>query len=372
VDRGTIYIPELLQKKLVDLTADDFAMFFDTTDVRTRSLMPKAPGQLVEHLRLDGVSVRVGDDVWVRSREANIKLGGSLSVTRTRDARESARVLGDSAPYVLALTGALSADRGTYLLDLTPVQREFQVQSGRITFFGTPDFNPAIDVTAAYRVKQSQRADITVLARISGNFYPQPALSLTSDDPTLSPSDLVSYLVTGKPSVELAVSDPGRQAIDILLPTLGALGSAKLRDQFGGFVDLLQIQSGSSDASGAPGDASQSAIGSQFRNFLSSTRIGAEKQLSSRLFLSVSAGLCGLPGIGDQSTQNGLRSFSEALEGKLEYRFPTAQPRDQLALRLGAEPATTAIRCGYSAGVLRSFNDTPPQIGFSIFRSWVF
>jgi translocation and assembly module TamB len=373
VDRGTIYIPELLQKKLVDLTADDFAMFFDTTDVRTRSLMPKAPGRLVEHLRLDGVTVGLGDDVWLKSKEVNIRLGGSLNVTRAIDDRVAPRAAteGDSAHYVLALTGSLSADRGTYLLDLTPVQREFQVQSGRITFYGTPDFNPEIDVTAAYRVKQAQRADITVLARISGNFYPQPALSLTSDDPTLSPSDLVSYLVTGKPTVDLAASDPGRQAVDIFLPTLGAMGSAALRDQLGSFVDLFQIQSGSSDAGTPAGSAGTSALGSQLGSFLSSTRVGAEKQLSSRLFLSVSTGLCGLGGIGGQSDRSGLQSFGEAIEGKLEYRFPMPGT-DQLAIRLGREPATQALRCGAGTSVLRSFIQTPQQTGISVFRSWTF
>jgi translocation and assembly module TamB len=347
-------------------------MFFDTTDVRLRSLMPKAPGRLVEHLRLEGVSVGLGDDVWLKSREANIKLGGSLSVTRARDERAASRTVDDSAHYVLALTGTLSADRGTYLLDLTPVQREFQVQSGSIRFFGTPDFNPAIDVTAAYRVKQSQRADINVLARISGNFYPQPTLTLESDDPSLSPSDLVSYLVTGRPSVDLAASDPLRQGIDILLPTLSAYGSARLRDQFGGFVDQIQIQSGASDGSSASALSNTAVCGSPLCSFLSSTRIGAEKQLSSRLFLSVSSGLCGLAGIGTGSAErSGLQSFSEALEGKLEYRFPMSGT-DQMALRLGSEPATAALSCRQNTGVLRSFIQTPQQVGISVFRSWTF
>ena len=372
VDRGTIYIPELVQKKLVDLTAEDFSMFFDTTDVRTRSLMPKAPGQLVEHLRLDGVTVRVGDDVWVRSTEANIKLGGSLNVTRARDDRESTRALlaGDSAHYVLALAGTLTADRGTYRLNFGDlVQREFQVQSGRITFFGTPEFNPAIDVAAGYRVKQAERADINVTARITGNFYPQPALSLTSDDPSLSASDLVSYLVTGKALSALAAGDPRRQALDVVLPTLGAYGSQKLRDQFGSFVDLFQIETGSSDASDATLSTTSCALGSQICSALSSTRIGAEKQLSSRLFLSVTTGLCAVPGIGN-GQESGLANFRDAIEGKLEYRFPMTGP-NQFSLRLGREPATEALRCGQTS-VLRSFISTPQQTGISLFRSWTF
>ena len=158
--------------------------------------------------------------------------------------------------------------------------------------------------------------------------------------------------------------------IDVVLPTIGAYGSAKLRDQFGSFVDLFQIQSGSSDAPGTSATAGSNVYGSQLTSFLSSTRIGAEKQLSSRLFLSVSSGLCGVAGIGSQSQQSGVRSFGEAIEGKLEYRFPIASP-DQLAIRLGSEPATQALRCG-GTSVLRSFIQTPQQAAISVFRSWTF
>lgn len=373
VDRGTIFIPELIRKQIVDLTPDDFAQLFDTTDVRNRSIMPQPPSALVEHLRLEGVSVQLGDDVWLRSREANIKLGGSLNVTRALDERETTRstlardVRGDSARYKLALSGTLTADRGTYTLDLTAVQREFQVQSGRISFFGTPDFNPEIDVSALYQVKQANRADIGIKARIHGNFYPQPALELSSNDAYLSPSDLVSYLVTGRPSFELGERDvaASQRAAEFLLPTLNATVSRALRDQLGGFVDLIQIQSG---AANDPLSTSGGANTSAFRSFLSSTRLGGEKQIKDRLFLSFSTGLCQLGGSDDASLQ-GLKGFGNAIEGKLEYRFPLLAP-DRLSLRAGLDPAASALRC--NAGSVRGFVATPQQWGFSLFRSWVF
>jgi hypothetical protein len=310
--------------------------------------------------------------VWLRSKEANIKLGGSLSVTRALDDRESGRSTlarddqGDNQRYALALSGSLSADRGTYALALGPVQRQFQVQAGRITFFGTPDFNPEIDVTALYNVKQTKRADITVQARIFGNFYPAPTLSLTSNDPSIGSSDLVSYLVAGRPSAELA--DPTLQrAADLLLPSLGALGSQQLGTQFGSFVDLFQIQSGSY------GDTPTDQTG-QGENPLASalyqTRLGAEKQISDRLFLSVSTGLCALNRNQTVGTDaNGRSSFIEALEGKLEYRLPIPAP-NRFALRMGLEPAASALRCGASGG--RGFVPTPQQVGISLFRSWSF
>jgi translocation and assembly module TamB len=368
VDRGTIYIPELVRKQLVDLTPEDFAQLFDTTDVRNRSLMPQPPGALVEHLALSGVSVHLGEDVWLRSREANIKLGGSLNVTRTRDEQTTRSTLSrdakaDSARYKLALSGSLSADRGTYTLDLTAVQREFQVQSGRITFFGTPDFNPEIDVTALYQVKQANRADIGIKARIHGNFYPQPALELSSTDAYLSPSDLVSYLVTGRPSFALDATDAQQKALEFVLPTVGASVSRALRDQLGGVVDLFQIQSG---AVSDPLD--KTANTSQFRSFLSSTRLGGEKQISDRVFLSFSTGLC-FTGGSDDPSQSSLTGFAQSIEGKFEYRFPMVAP-DRLSLRAGLDPAASALRCG--RGVPRGFASTPTQVGFSLFRSWVF
>jgi translocation and assembly module TamB len=378
VDKGTIYIPELIRKELVELTADDFAMFFDTTDVRNRSLMPAAPGKLVEHLRLAGVSVNLGDEVWLKSKEANIKLGGSLNVTRARDDRESGRSSLDREPfadttritpkYTLALSGTLSADRGTYALDLDVVKREFQVQSGRITFFGTPDFNPAIDVTAVYNVKQSNRADIAVQARIFGNFYPQPSLRLSSTDASISSSDLVSYLVTGRPSADLtnnAGNNNTQRAMEFLLPTVSASLSQALRNQIG-FMDLFYFQSG---AVSDPTTSAQNPKG-QF-DFLYQTRLGGEKQISDRLFLSFSTGLCPFASSTGTSDQNqGLKGFGNAIEGKLEYRFPLAGA-DRFALRAGREPSANALRCG-TGGDVRGFVQTPQQWGLSLFRSWSF
>lgn len=375
VDRGTIYIPELVRKELEELTLDDFAMLFDTTDVRNRSLMPVAPSALVEHLQLAGMSVNLGDDVWLKSKEANIKLGGSLNVTRARDDRGSTGTFerdlltdsSKSAPkYRLALSGTLSADRGTYLLDLGFVKREFQVQSGKITFFGTPDFNPAIDVSANYRVKQTTRADITVQARIVGNFFPQPALQLTSNDASISSSDLVSYLATGRSSAEL--TDPrqasGVQRVsEILLPTGGALLNQALRDQFG-FMDLFQIQSGVVDDQ-SPGAGGQDQVKSIFK----STRLGGEKQISDRLFLSFSTGLCPAFGGPTDDQNSGLRGLGNSIEGKVEYRFPLAAP-DLLSIRAGLDPSANSMRCG--AGGARGIVATPQQWGLSLFRSWSF
>ena len=370
VDHGTIYIPELIRKQVVNLTPEDFAQLYDTSDVHLRSLMPQPPSLLVEHLQLNGVSVRLGEDVWLRSREASIKLGGSLVVQRARvegKATRSELASGrpDTARYQLALSGDLTADRGTYTLDLVAVQREFQVQSGKISFFGTPDFNPQIDVNTIYRVKQANRGDIDITAGIHGKFYPQPLLTLSSNDSYLSQSDLVSYLVTGQPISELSSKDlsASQRAFEFLLPTLGASVGRALRGPLGGVADNIQIQSGA-----VVNDPLNSST--QFRSILQSTRLGGEKQITSKLFLSFSTGLCQLGSTGDDTSQQGFTGFANAIEGKLEYRFPLPAP-ERFSLRAGREPPASALRCG-ATNQVRGFVSTPQQWGLSLFRSWSF
>ena len=60
--------------------------------------------------------------------------------------------------------------------------------------------------------------------------------------------------------------------------------------------------------------------------------------------------------------------FAQSIEGKVEYRFPLLSP-DRLSLRAGLDPAASALRCGKT---VRGFAPTPQQVGFSLFRSWVF
>jgi hypothetical protein len=205
-----------------------------------------------------------------------------------------------------------------------------------------------------------------VKARIVGPFYPQPALELSSSDAYISQTDLVAYLVTGRPSFELNEGSLAatQRAAEVLLPTGGALLSRALREQLGGWVDLFQIQAGVANDQ----VAGNAASGNVFTSFLYSTRLGGEKQLSDRLFLSFSTGLCQLGG-GTSAEQQGVTGFVNSIEGKLEYRFPIVAP-DRLSLRAGREPAASALRCG--TGSVRGFVATPQQWGLSLLRSWSF
>nr|MBA3890973.1 translocation/assembly module TamB domain-containing protein [Gemmatimonadaceae bacterium] len=293
VDRGTIFIPDTRRKSIVDLTGEDLLAFFDERTVRDRGLVPAAPSRLVENLRLDGVSVQLGDEVWLRSREANVKLGGSLRVTRAvNEIQGGSLATADTVAYRLALAGALNAERGTYRLDLGPVRREFQVESGTITFFGTPDLNPALDIAAVYTVQQYQQEDVRVRARLTGFLLPQPTLVLESASGyALSQSDLISYLVTGRPSVEIgSFTDRGAEtATSVLLPTIGTWASGTLRDQLGGWVDQIRFETGTADTDLR---TAQEVLEKGLLEAFYTSRLGGEKQIGENWFVALSSGLC--------------------------------------------------------------------------------
>jgi translocation and assembly module TamB len=373
VGRGTIYLPErdLARKQLVDLTGADLFALLDTTDLRNRRIVPDAPSDLVANLRLGGVRINIGDEVWLRSREANVKLGGSLSVTsaaedpRASNARNGRRSRSDAPIYRLALEGQLNAERGSYTLDLTPapVRREFQVQRGTVTFFGTADNNPYVDINATHNVKRASQTDLTIVVHLVGPLTPYPAIELTSNESYLSPSDLVSYLITGQPTFALGAEGQGlvNQTTSVLLPTLTATLTQELRSRVGSWVDLFQFQGGALST-----DQANKQYGSKsFQDYFYGARLGGEKQISNNLFFGFSAGLCSLNRDNPDQNQNALIGFVDALSGKLEYRF-----NPQLSLQAGSEPSTAAMYCGRTA--FRTLMPTPRQWGLSLLRTWHF
>ena len=377
VDRGAIYLPErdLLRKQVVDISGGNLSPFIDTTDYQSRQIVPDAPSRLVKRLRLDDVKVIVGDEVWLRSREANIKLGGELNVRSAEKQQTFAlgrngKNGGDSTEYGFALEGKLTADRGTYTLDLAPapVQRDFSVQSGTITFFGgTPEFNPYLDITATHDVKRAGQPDLTIQVRIVGPLIPNPQIELSSTNESYrSTSDLLSYLVTGQPTYALNSGEYKfvQQVSTVILPTLTSVAAQGLRNTVGSWVDLLQLQGGASELQTLSGAAGVQS----FKELLFGARLGGEKQISNNMFFSFSAGLCSLNRDYLGSNQTAATGFVESLGGKVEYRF-----NPKLSVQVGTDPKTEALYCsGRSGASLGSVVSTPRQWGLSLLRTWHF
>ncbi|MBL0169286.1 MAG: translocation/assembly module TamB domain-containing protein [Gemmatimonadaceae bacterium] len=351
IDRGKVYIRALAQRRGLDLT-DNFDVV-DTTFLGFNALLPNAPSALLQNLVLDNVRVNIGDDVWLRSPEANLKLGGALRVTRA--------VGRDGSRARLALADSLVVERGTYQLNLGIARPSFEVDRGVVRFYGDPDLEPALDITALHTVRElranSNRQDVRIRVSIGGTLD-RPTLALSSaDNPPLPESDMLSYLVTGEPAYALlGTTAYAEQGATLLLRYAGSYLSSRLA---GGRFDVVQVE----PTAIAPGEAAN--LRANGLGILASTRVGVGGQLARNTYFAFTTGLCGLSA---QTSGGGdaLSLFAQGLGVKLERRFDRG-----FSVSLGLEPASSAQACG-RLGISRTFQQTPPQIGIDFFRAWTF
>ncbi|MDO8501278.1 MAG: translocation/assembly module TamB [Gemmatimonadaceae bacterium] len=348
VDRGTIYIPELLTKQIVDLSDPEFAGIVDTLLARDRKLLPETPSEFARNLTLENVAVNIGDAVWLRSSEANVKLGGSLNVTLGRSPQTGER-------SQLALEGTLNAVRGTYRLTLVDpfVQPTFDVESGSLRFFGTPDLNPTLDIRAIHTVRQpNQRSanlrDIRVRVNIGGTLA-RPTLVLDNpDNLPLSQSDLLSYLITGEPGFALDNSQGlyRSQLASFALRYGGNLLTSAIPRNL---VDIVEIQTGRIN------DTRAAQTADPYLYSLLNSRAIVGKQIGSNWFLGLSTGLCFV----------NANNFKDNFGLKLEYRFNSIY-----TAQAGIEPGSSDVTCARNAPQIQQ--QTPRQLGFDFFRTWRF
>ncbi len=351
IDRGRVYINALAQRRGLDLN-ESFDVI-DTARLGMNALLPSGPNALVKNLQLENVRVSIGDDVWLRSPEASLKMGGALRVTRA-----AGRDGGDAR---LTLADSLTVERGTYQLNLGIARPSFEVERGVVRFFGDPDLEPALDITALHTVREtranSNRQNVRIRVAIGGTLD-RPTLGLTSaDNPPLPESDMLSYLVTGEPAYALLGSTPyAEQGATLALRLASSYLSSRLA---GGRFDVVQVE----PTALAPGEAAN--LRGNGLGILAATRVGLGGQIARNTYFTFSTGLCGLA---PQSSGGGdaLSLFARGLGAKIERRFDGGR-----SLSLGLEPGSSAQACG-RLGISRTFQQTPTQIGFDFFRTWTF
>jgi translocation and assembly module TamB len=349
VDHGSVFLPDpdLARKQAVDILPDSLGV----SSVAGGSAMVQT---LMANLAIQNVTVTLGNDVRLRSKEANVQLAGNLQLVTNTD--RSTRTLASNGELVprLELQGVLRTVGGTYTLNLGLVQREFQVLAdGTVTFNGPPE-NPALDIRALYNVKQARDRDLGVIVKIQGPVLPYPPISFESTaDYAISSSDLLSYLLTGRPGFDFSTNQPEVLA-SFLAPTVSAFTADKLRQSFGSFVDLqFQLGAGGQDVNG----------NFSARQYLSGATIGAGKQLTNNLYLNVNTG-----GFCPTADANGGAKFNplSGLGAKLEYRF-----KPELSMQFAYDPPTISRTCNLNQNI-SGFVQTPSQIAFSLSHAWRF
>ncbi len=232
--RGEMNLDEIWRKyQIVQLDPSLFQRF-DSTAVAFR---PRAQNPFLLNLVLTDATLTADRDFWLRSRELNVEVSGSLALEVDRQVSD------------LRLTGSLEALTGNYSLQLAQgvPGRTFDIRGGTIEFMGTPGIDPDLDIAAGYRVRRPQGDPIDVIARVSGTLKdPRVALASDSDLP-LSESDLASYILFGRSGAELtqAETDVLSSGIGLVRPVATGLVSTTLQNILAwsgvGFVDYVAL-----------------------------------------------------------------------------------------------------------------------------------
>jgi hypothetical protein len=336
VDHGNLFLEEFQRSsEIVDLTDPRFFTWgiVDTLALSTRPLLAGIRNPFFDNLRV-AVDLSVPRDTWLRSEEMNVEIGGQLLVTYDRLNRD------------LVMVGELEALRGQYFV----LNRRFEVQGGTVGFIGTPGINPTLDIQAVASIRRGPgEPALEVNATVSGTLT-QPRVTLGSEEQGLSESDLVSYLIFGRPSYLLA---GGQSAL-----VQGAAGSL-LRSTAG--VGVTYLTGAVANQIGA---AFAQQLGIDYLSFtqsseqtfgvLSGSLAGSQLEVGRYLTEDLFVVLIVRPPDDDNSTRFGARvevavSNDVSVQGFWEDRF--------LRSRVG----------GFSN--LSGF-DTQTVIGVFVFREW--
>jgi len=244
VDEGTIYLDEFVRNaQVVDLTNTRLSSLLGS-DQNAARLLDIAGNPFMNGLRTE-VDLSVENDTWLRGRDLEVEMVGDVTMVYNRRARD------------LALIGELTARRGNY----TTLGRTFQVQEGTVGFIGTAGINPELDITATTRVRRQEFGDLTVTANVLGTLV-EPRVEFSADEEAYGQSDIISYLLTGRPSTGITSSLAAGQsdAGTLALGTGASLFAGSIVSQIGAFaaqqtdvIDYLAITGVSDAAAGAVG-----------------------------------------------------------------------------------------------------------------------
>jgi hypothetical protein len=280
-DQGELHFADLISKRIVDLENPGDSGLIDLDLIRTENLGANFQNRFLDSLQIDNLQLTMGESFWLRSSEANIQLDGNLTINKARDQYR--------------YDGTLNAVRGNYALKIGGiVTRDFTVERGTVRYFGTPDLNAELDIEARHVVEAqtSGNEEIPIIARITGTML-QPKLELRTDATatraTLSQTELVSYLMFGRPTFSLqGPNGQGSQfaAVQAGLSYLSSALSSELQrsliSDLGVPIDYLDIRPGTAGTGTISGQTGSAQV----------AQVAAGWQIGRRWFVEVVADLC--------------------------------------------------------------------------------
>jgi translocation and assembly module TamB len=163
------------------------------------------------------IQIDIPRNVWLQGPSTAIELSGNMRVTK--DLR---------APFILS--GSIETVRGY----ASYYGKRFTVESGRVTFTGTPELNPMLDVTVTQKV-----SDYLVSIQVTGRAQ-QPTIVFSST-PELPQEEIISLLVLGKTTDRLTKGERNSLG-DAAQQLAGGIIAGELEKTLGNALGLDTIE----------------------------------------------------------------------------------------------------------------------------------
>jgi translocation and assembly module TamB len=337
VPRANLVLDLTEARTVLDLGSAEAQALLRPEELPTAVTTDDSFASLGEYLEARDVRVRLGDDVWVRTREAAVKLAGGVTVL-------------EAAGQRLSLEGEVQVERGTYRLDLGVVNRPFAVDSGRVRFFPQDGLNPSLDVHARHIVRGVNGRDVEIDVAIGGTLEDMTLALGTRDDAYASApeSEFISLLVFGAPTFALdgQRQQTVRAVTGVLVPTLGGAVEGTLQRLLPVF-NTVQVSTAGGQTAEELGTLS---------SLLGNLSVTAGKQLGRRTYLRLDTGVC--RGLANSASGGSLNLWYGIAT---EYRIAPGLT-GQVGLDPGPSPC--GARLGGSAPRM--------QLGFDLFKAWIF
>jgi autotransporter translocation and assembly factor TamB len=178
-------------------------------------------------LRAD-IRVDIPRNAWIHGSGTAMEISGDLRLTKELQ-----------QPFIMS--GGITMVRGF----ATVYGKKFVMQEGQVTFPGSPEINPFVNITITHTV-----SNYLVTIHVDGRAR-QPQITFSST-PELDQSDILSLLIVGKTMDRLTSSEQSSLSSQ-LGGAAGGLVAGKLQEVIGGALGLDTLTISPSDSSGTAG-----------------------------------------------------------------------------------------------------------------------
>ncbi len=231
VVRSSVWLPKFTDKMNEQKARTALPLLVKATQ-RTDTLQTRrAVGDEEDAFQFDyiknlhgSLTFTIPKNTWLRSPDMQIEIAGDMEVEKTGANFE--------------LIGEIRTVRGWYEV----LGKRFEIEQGTLFFQGGKEYNPDLDIDAAYTFRDENREERVLGLHITGKAY-TPKFDFSLDDKKIELSDAVAYVTFGRPFNSLSFGQKSSASEQGLALGLAARQLSSALGRASG-LDVLEIRGG--------------------------------------------------------------------------------------------------------------------------------